>query len=236
MTPPNASDPYATDPGPRATSTPSSTNGSRNVALGPTRRSDVTRAPSMRISVRPRARPRIAGTAACPSDTTDTPATFSSNCVRLAGCRTSISRAVRRVVPLPGAVSIRGALPATVTDSSSRGAISSTMVPVDGITSTRTGFMYRPPGMMTSTSNGGAGSGFQVNRPSASVRTTPGRPRMDTSALAIASPVSRCTTRPSRAQEGTAAASITKSARETTRRNDCFTVRAPFELGLNRRR
>ena len=47
--------------------------GSRKVALAPTRRSEVTRAPSMRISVRPRASPRTAGTAAWPSDTWLTP-------------------------------------------------------------------------------------------------------------------------------------------------------------------
>ena len=69
ITPPKASDPYATDPGPRETSTLSITVGSMNVALGPARRSELTRAPSIKISVRPRARPRMAGTAACPSET-----------------------------------------------------------------------------------------------------------------------------------------------------------------------
>ena len=102
ITPPKASDPYATDPGPRATSTLSSAKGSRNVALGPTRRSAVTRAPSIRISVRPAAKPRMAGTAACPSDTLDTPATFSSACVRLIGARVSMSSSVTSVVPLAG--------------------------------------------------------------------------------------------------------------------------------------
>ena len=48
------------------------------VALGPTRRSEETRAPSIRMRLRPRARPRIAGTAAWPSETEDTPATFST--------------------------------------------------------------------------------------------------------------------------------------------------------------
>ncbi len=40
-----------------------------NVALGPTRRSDETRLPSISNNVRPRASPRTAGTEAWPSDT-----------------------------------------------------------------------------------------------------------------------------------------------------------------------
>ena len=43
------------------------------------------------MRLRPRASPRIAGTAAWPSETEDTPATFSTACVRLSGWRDSMS-------------------------------------------------------------------------------------------------------------------------------------------------
>ncbi len=97
-----------------------------NVALGPTRRSELTRAPSIRISVRPRARPRIAGTAACPSETWLTPATFSSACIRLVGCRTAMSRPLTLVAPAAGVESMLGADPDIVTDSLTSGVTVST--------------------------------------------------------------------------------------------------------------
>jgi hypothetical protein len=85
-------------------------------ALGPARRSEVTRAPSMMMSVRPRARPRTAGTAAWPSDTWFTPATFSMACARFVGWRTSTSRLLSVVVPRRRGLDA-GAEPVTVTAS-----------------------------------------------------------------------------------------------------------------------
>ena len=199
MTPPKASEPYATEPGPRATWIPSRTNGSRYVALGPTRLSEVTRAPSIRMSVLPLARPRITGTAACPSETLLTPGTFSSACVRLTGWRTSISVRDRSVVAFPGAVSMSGAVPAvTVTDSSMRGDTRISK-PDSGIDSTRYGVIYRSPGRTTRTSKGRVGLGVSVKRPSASVRADPVFPITVTSAFATGAPVSARSTRPSTA-------------------------------------
>ncbi len=68
----------------------------------------------------------MAGTAACPSDTWLTPATFSMACMRLVGCRTATSRADRLAVAAPGVDSMLGAEPETVTDSLRIGAIVTT--------------------------------------------------------------------------------------------------------------
>ena len=66
--------------------------------------------------------------------------------------------------------SMSGAVPAvTVTVSSTSGEIRISRMPSGGIDSTRTGFVNRSPARMTRTSNGGVRSGFQENRPSASV-------------------------------------------------------------------
>ena len=112
------------------------------VALGPTRRSEETRAPSIRIRVRPRARPRTAGTAAWPSETLETPATLSRVCVRLNGWRASMSGFGTIVVPLAGDEVMVGAAPAvTVTLSSASGWTSIVAGPVSGTVSTRIGFM-----------------------------------------------------------------------------------------------
>ena len=59
----------------------------------------------------------MAGTAACPSDTWFTPATFSIACIRLDGWRTAMSRPLTLVVPAAGVASMLGAEPVTVTDS-----------------------------------------------------------------------------------------------------------------------
>ena len=75
---------------------------------GPTRRSAVTRAPSIRISVRPAASPRIAGTAAWPSEMVATPATFSSDWATCIGWRLRRSSAGTVVTPLAGGVFERG--------------------------------------------------------------------------------------------------------------------------------
>ena len=92
--------------------------------------------------MRPRASPRIAGTAAWPSDTVDAPATFSSICVRFTGCRAVMSVDVRSVIPLPGAVSIHGAAPAvTLTVSETSGATSTVSGPFAGRRWTSTGRM-----------------------------------------------------------------------------------------------
>ena len=72
--------------------------------------------------MRPRARPRIAGTAAWPSETWLTPATFSIACIRLVGWRTAMSRPLTLVAPAAGVVSMLGAEPETVTDSLTSGA------------------------------------------------------------------------------------------------------------------
>ncbi len=74
------------------------------------------------MSVRPRAKPRMAGTAACPSETWLTPATFSIACIRLVGCRTAMSRPLTLVAPAAGVVSMLGADPDTITDSLTSGA------------------------------------------------------------------------------------------------------------------
>ena len=64
----------------------------------------------------------MAGTAACPSDTLETPAIPSSACVRLAGWRFRISCAGSNDVALPSVASMSGAAPAvTVTVSLTRG-------------------------------------------------------------------------------------------------------------------
>src|SRR5687767_7821605 len=198
ITPPKASDPYATDPGPRAISTPSTMDGSMKVALGPTRLSEVTRLPSIRIKVRPRARPRTAGTAACPSDTWFTPGTFSTICIRFAGPRCATSARDSIVMAAPSEASILGATPA-VTSTSSLTTDSTESVSVWPSVLTSMALPTRPPGRMTTTTNGGRGSGFQVNRPSLSVRTEPGRPTMVTSAPATGAPVFLSSTRPSNA-------------------------------------
>ena len=112
----------------------------------------------------------MAGTAAWPSDTVDTPATVSSACVRLAGWRFWISRDGSSVVALAIVASMSGAVPAvTVTVSSTSAEIRTSSGPSAGIASTRTGLVNRSPARMTMTSNGGVRSGFQEKRPSASV-------------------------------------------------------------------
>ncbi len=189
MTPPSASDPYATEPGPRATSIPSIDDGSRKVALGPTRRSDVTRAPSMRSSTRPRAMPRIAGTAACPSDTWLTPGTVSSACRRCSGERRWSCVRERSVVAAAGAASMLGAAPTTVTDSSPSG--STWTVVSASIVRMSTGFATCPPGRTTTTWNGGATPGPREKRPSASVFVDPAVPAMVTIAPATGVDVCR---------------------------------------------
>ena len=158
-------------------------SGSRNVALAPTRRSEFTRAPSMRMRVRPLDRPRSAGTAAWPSLTWFTPGTFSSACTRLHGIRVWISACDRLVVAADGVASMSGAAPETVT----RSLTSASTVTVSGWSppgsdSTSRGFMKTPPGATTRISNGNGGSGVHVKWPPASVTTEPGWPRMLTSA------------------------------------------------------
>src|SRR5688572_21113456 len=178
MTPPRASDPNATEPGPRDTSMPSNVPGSANVALGPTRRSDVTRPPSTSSSVRPRARPRMAGTAACPSETWLTPGTVSSACIRFSGALCAICREESSVIPAAGVVVTLGATPTTVNDSSRSGLTASSTCP--STRSTVTGLTTCPAGKTMITWNGTSGRGDQVNRPSESVLTVPGYPAMDT--------------------------------------------------------
>src|SRR5688500_17707767 len=129
------------------------------VALAPTRRSELTRAPSIKIKVRPRARPRIAGTAAWPSDTWLTPATFSIACIRLAGWRTATSRADRLAVAAPGVDSMLGADPDTVTDSFRIGAIVTSNSPAPSSDWINIGREYVPAPSMTRISNGTGGSG-----------------------------------------------------------------------------
>ena len=65
----------------------------------------------------------MAGTAAWPSETWLTPATFSIACIRLAGWRTATSRPLTLVVPAAGVASMLGADPVTVTDSLINGAM-----------------------------------------------------------------------------------------------------------------
>src|SRR5687767_2564382 len=129
------------------------------VALAPTRRSELTRAPSIKINVRPRARPRIAGTAAWPSDTWLTPATFSMACIRFAGWRTATSRADRLDVAAPGVDSMLGADPDTVTDSLRTGATVISNSVAGSSDSIRIGREYVPARSMTKISNGTGGSG-----------------------------------------------------------------------------
>ncbi len=81
--------------------------------------------------------------------------------------------------------------------------------------------MNMPPGATTRTSKGRGGSGVHEKRPSASVVTVPGRPRIVTSAPATGVP-SGCTTRPVNATAG----DIRKSGRRTARQarpTDIFT-------------
>jgi hypothetical protein len=77
--------------------------------------------------------------------------------------------------------------PDTVTISFNSGLTVSSRTPA-GSFSTSTGFMYKPPGATTSTSNGVGGSGVHVKRPSLSVRASPARPRIVISAPATGSP------------------------------------------------
>ena len=71
---------------------------------------------------------------------------------------------------LPSVASMSGAAPAvTVTVSSTSAEIRTSRMPSAGICSMSTGLVNRSPGRMTRISNGGGGSGFHENRPSASV-------------------------------------------------------------------
>ena len=82
----------------------------------------------------------MAGTAAWPSETEDTPATFSTACVRFEGWRDSMSSLGTMVVPLAGVASIVGAAPAvTITLSSAIGSTSMTTGPSFGIARTVNG-------------------------------------------------------------------------------------------------
>ena len=100
----------------------------------------------------------MAGAAACPSETVETPATFSSSWARCCGRRTRNSREGRSVVPLAGEPTMPGAPPAvTVIDSSRLARIWSGPAAASEVTSV--GWRTRPPGSVTSTSNGGAGFG-----------------------------------------------------------------------------
>ena len=84
----------------------------------------------------------MAGTAAWPSETDDTPATFSTAWVRLSGWRDSMSCFGTIVVPLPGVASIVGAAPAvTITLSSTIGSTSIDTGPSAGIAATVKGRM-----------------------------------------------------------------------------------------------
>ena len=190
-------------------------SGSTNVALAPTRRSEFTRAPSMRMRVRPLDRPRSAGTAACPSLTWFTPGTFSSACTRLDGIRVWISACDTLVVADAGVASMSGAAPETVR----RSLTSASTVMVSGSSpagsaSTSRGFMNMPPGATTRISNGSGGSGVQVKWPPASVTTEPGWPRMLTSAPATGVP-SGPTTRPVSARAGATPSSHATTSRRT---------------------
>ena len=193
-------------------------SGSRNVALGPARRSEFTRAPSMRMRVRPLDRPRSAGTAAWPSLTWFTPGTFSSACTRLAGIRVCSSACDRLVVAAPGVASMSGAAPDTVTRSltSASTVTTSGSSPV-GSAVTSCGFRKMPPDVTTRISNGSGGSGVHVKRPLASVTTEPARPRMLTSAPAIGVP-SAPTTRPVSAKAGATPSRHRRTDRRTGRR------------------
>ena len=156
----------------------------------------------------------MAGTAACPSETGDTPATVSRSWERLAGWRTRNSRAGSTTAALPGVPSMPGAAPAVTVTVSWRTATTRRRVPPSppGRDSTGIGLITRPPGRTTSTSNGTGGSGRQEKRPSASVRATPLRPRTDTSAPAIGEPSGRRTWASNeKAADGSAA--IAKEAR-----------------------
>ena len=197
MTPPKASEPYATEPGPRETSTPPRTKGSRYKAPGPARRSELARAPSIRIRLRPFARPRMAGTEVCAGAVRETPATFSRVSARLAGWRDSMSAFGTIVVPLAGGDSIEGAAPAvTLTLSSTIGRTAIATSPSAGTAVTRKGFMYWPPGSTISTSNGATGSGATGIGRRLSVRCVPVKPSTETSAPAMGAPVASITTRP----------------------------------------
>ncbi len=103
-----------------------------------------------------------------------------------------------------GVASMSGAAPETVRRSlTSASTVTTSGSSPAGNASTSRGFMNTPPGATTRISNGSGGSGVQVKRPSASVTTEPGRPRMLTSAPATGAP-SAPTTRPVSAKAGVA--------------------------------
>ena len=206
---------------------PSSTAGSRNVALGPTRRSEVTRAPSISSSTRPRARPRMAGTAAWPSETWLMPGTVSSACSRCSGARVASCRRDRSVVAAAGEASMLGAAPRTVTDSSANA--STCTVRSLSIFSMTTGLATCPPGITTTRWNGVGGAGASVNRPSTSVVIAPGRPATETVAPAMAAPDLESTTRPEKVAGWPAAAGGFRnmSAAKTTAARRTTTCKRP---------
>ena len=203
-------------------SMPSNVAGSANVALGPTRRSDVTRPPSISSSVRPRAMPRIAGTDACPSDTWLMPGTVSSACSRCSGERCAICRDDSIVVAAAGVALMLGAAPTTLRDSCASGLISTVSSPPSRV-STVNGLATCPPGSMTMTWNGASGRGFQVNRPSASVFTVPGRPTIETVALATPLRSAGLTTRPDNVVSWAAAEAAEQRASAKTAERRGFT-------------
>ena len=184
ITPPRASEPYATDPGPRAMSMPSTTDGSRNVPLGPTRRSAVTRPPSIRNSVRPRASPRTAGTAACPSETWLMPGHGLERLHEVLGIAPRDLRARQHGRGGPGRRIDAGRRTEhghrLVGERSELESTSS----LPGQRRRRQARATCPPASTTITWNGTGGAGAQVKRPSLSVRAEPLIPTMDTDAPA----------------------------------------------------
>jgi len=183
MIPPNASDPYATDPGPRITSISPTVSGSRKEADGPARRSAVTRPSSIRISVRPLDNPRRAGTADCPSPVTPAPGMLSRTSGTRAGARCSRSPRPITVAAAAGGSSRSGTMPATtVTVSLAADSNRISSGPSAGTSRTVTGRNATPSGRITTSSKGSAGVGSSRNRPSASASAVPVWPTTTTRA------------------------------------------------------
>ncbi len=148
-------------------------SGSRNDAFAPARRSVDALLPSTMINVRPRARPRTAGTAAWPSEIAPTPGTPSSAWVSVGACRRSRSPVVRSVAEAAGAVLMDGETPRTVTNWLSAASIDSVSSCASSIVVTRIGRATRPSRRTAITSIGSSGVISQRNRPAPSVLADP---------------------------------------------------------------
>ena len=170
--------------------------GSRNDALGPAPRSVEMRAPSSRRSVRPRARPRMAGVRLWPSEMALTPGMFSSACAIVTGRRSPRSGAVTDAPDAPGATSMPGARPRTVTVSLTAASTISRRSVVAFAASIRIGRATLPSGRTTTTTTGGGGMSIHVNVPSGPVRTDSREPTIVTSAPARGLPVRASMTTP----------------------------------------